>query len=121
MFQHCRMEHTDLQSHWLATLFWEISCFESISQWQRSLPIFGDNTQKLHLQSVYSQPYSGARLNFVHEVKVGGGDGAKFWRHKAQPRGTAWGVQEYSAFPLWKGCLPARASLHPLLWDRLSE
>lgn len=62
-------------------------------------PFFGDNTQKLDLQSVYSQSYNRARLNFVQEVKVAGVDGAKFYRHKTESHGTVEGVQGQRHFP----------------------
>lgn len=74
------------------------------------LPFLGDNTQKRNLQGVYSQPYNGTRLKFVQEVKAAGGDGAKFWRHKTKPDGTARGAEGADAFSLCKGCTPTRAN-----------
>lgn len=112
VFLSCRVEHTDLQSHWLATLFWE--ALRVAANGKGHFPFFEDNTQELDLQSVFSQPCHGARLNFVQEVKVAGGEGAKFRREKTQPHGT-------DTFSLCRGCLPARASLLPLLWDGLWE
>lgn len=83
VFLSCRVEHTDLQSHWLATLFWE--ALRVAANGKGHFPFFEDNTQELDLQSVFSQPCHGARQNFVQEVKVAGGEGAKFRREKTQP------------------------------------